>query len=46
MCIYNLGRIYGDSYHYANFGVRPIICLTTGVQLEETGENTGIYNVK
>ena len=39
------GSVDNYDYNYSYYGVRPVVCLTSGVQLAETFEGSNIYNI-
>ncbi len=45
MGVYYDGRVDRGSYNGRGLGVRPVVCLESGVQLTETSKGSNIYNV-
>ena len=45
MGVYGSGHVNYNDYNYDYLGVRPVVCLESGVQLTETSKGSNIYNV-
>ena len=39
------GTIYGRSLNYCSYGVRPVVCISSNVKLEDTNED-GVFEIK